>query len=91
MLARGLGTNDREFVVLSGAFATGRGELDGQLMKIGSEWLRISGRDGRQRDTFRIDRRAQRGTTAVAHAEKPGRDGVRALRELPRRQRPVHA
>lgn len=68
VLARGLGTNDKDFVVLSGAFATGRGELDGRLMKIGSEWLQIAGRDGHQRDMFRIERRGLRGTTAVAHS-----------------------
>ncbi|MHC4547190.1 MAG: prepilin-type N-terminal cleavage/methylation domain-containing protein [Planctomycetota bacterium] len=67
-LVHGLGTNDLTFAVVSGDFATGRGELDGQHMRVAEEWIRIRGRDGFQRDTFHVDGRAQRGTRSRAHA-----------------------
>jgi prepilin-type N-terminal cleavage/methylation domain-containing protein len=66
---RGVSESDRAFTVLASDFATGRGELDGQHMKIGEEWVRIIGRDGAQRDTFLIDRRGARATKSRAHGE----------------------
>ena len=66
-LAGGLGASDMTFTVSAGDFATGRGELAGQLMKIGTEWIRISGRDGTRRDTFHVSERGVRGTAKIAH------------------------
>ncbi|MHC4818856.1 MAG: PulJ/GspJ family protein [Planctomycetota bacterium] len=67
--SRGLSEADRAFTVLSSDFATGRGELDGQHMKVGEEWMRIQGRDGAHRDTFIVDARGARRTKTRAHRE----------------------
>jgi prepilin-type N-terminal cleavage/methylation domain-containing protein len=67
-LSQSISAGDVAFTVLAGDFATGRGELDGQFMKIGTEWVQISQRDGKRRDTFLVAARGARGTTAVAHA-----------------------
>jgi len=69
LLARPLGTSDRDFTVIVSDFATGHGDLTDQLMKIDWEWIQISGRSGRSRDTFGIARRGVRGTQGVAHGE----------------------
>ena len=66
---RGVSESDRAFTVSAADFATGRGELDGQYMKLGEEWVRIQGRDGSQRDTFIVDGRGVRRTQTRAHAE----------------------
>jgi prepilin-type N-terminal cleavage/methylation domain-containing protein len=66
---RGVSESDRAFTVLASDFATGRGELDGQYMKVGEEWMRIMGRDDSQRDTFLVDRRGARGTRTGSHGE----------------------
>jgi prepilin-type N-terminal cleavage/methylation domain-containing protein len=66
-LAVALGAGDPSFTVISGDFATGRGELDGQPMKIGAEWVDIGSRDGTRRDVFYLRSRGQRGTANVAH------------------------
>jgi len=68
-LAGPLGSADRSFSVLATDFATGRGALDGQLMKIGREWVRLVGRSGRARDEFELEDRGLRGSAAVAHGE----------------------
>lgn len=68
-LLRGIGSGDMSFAVSAGDFATGRGELNGQYMKIGTEWVELAGRDGSRRDTFHIYERAEKGTAKVAHAE----------------------
>lgn len=67
-LARNFGASDQEFVVHAGDFATGRGEIKDVLMKVGTEWVRVAGRDASRRDTFRIDSRGQKQTTTVSHA-----------------------
>jgi hypothetical protein len=67
-LARGIGVSETDFTVLSGDFATGRGELAGQYMKIGTEWVVLSGRDASRRDTFHCAR-GERGTAKVAHPD----------------------
>ena len=67
-LAQGMGSGDLSFTVIVSDFATGRGELDGQLMKVGAEWIQISRRDGSRRDTFLVRDRGARGTTAISHA-----------------------
>jgi len=69
-LATPVGAGDRSFDVLASDFATGRGALDGQLMKIDREWVRLIGRSGRARDEFELAERGLRGTAAVAHAEE---------------------
>lgn len=66
---RGVSESDRAFTVLASDFATGRGELDGQYMKVGEEWMRIMGRDGAHRDTFLVDLRGARGTKTQSHGE----------------------
>lgn len=68
-LAAPLDTNARAFTVYASDFATGRGELFGAPMKVGSEWITLGGRDPNRRDTFRIDRRGVYATTALAHPE----------------------
>jgi len=67
-LARPVGANDTSFTVVAGDFATGRGELRDVPMKLGTEWVIVSGRDGQRRDTFHMSRGAM-GTSAVSHAE----------------------
>lgn len=67
-LARAIGAADTTFTVVAGDFATGRGELNNTPMKIGTEWVIVSGRDGAHRDTFYMNRGA-RGTSGVSHAE----------------------
>ena len=69
-LSNSLGAADTEFRVVAGDFATGRGDLYGQAMKIGAEWVQINGRDGRQRDVFQVDRRGFRNTHPIAHPEE---------------------
>jgi hypothetical protein len=66
-LVNGIAATEPEFTLISGSFATGRGELGGQHFKIGNEWVKISQRDGRRRDTF-VAQRGARGTTGLAHA-----------------------
>ncbi len=68
-LARGLAPNGQDFTVLTAEFATGRGALEGVLMKIGPEFVEVGRRDGQARDTFLISRRGMRGTTKLDHAE----------------------
>jgi len=67
-LSEGMTAADLAFSVIISDFATGRGELDGQFMKVGSEWIRISRRDGSRRDTFLVRDRGARGTSALSHA-----------------------
>lgn len=68
-LLGGLGVGDMSFTVSAGDFATGRGEMAGQSMKIGTEWLTIAGRDSTRRDTFHVSERGVRGTAKVAHSD----------------------
>ena len=67
-LVAGMGVTDATFTVSATDFATGRGELLGQYMKIGTEWVSLSGRDGQRRDTFHVRDRGAKGTVRVAHA-----------------------
>jgi prepilin-type N-terminal cleavage/methylation domain-containing protein len=67
-LLRPMGVGDMSFSVSTGDFATGRGDLNGQAMKIGTEWVSISGRDATRRDTFHVYDRARKGTAKAAHA-----------------------
>lgn len=66
-LKEDFGADGSNFTVHDPLFATGRGVLMDALMKIGAEWVRISGRDPRDPDTFDIAARAQRGTVRVSH------------------------
>lgn len=66
-LVTGMGTAEGSFTVSATDFATGRGELLGQYMKIGTEWVSLSGRDGQRRDIFHVQDRGARGTVRVAH------------------------
>lgn len=68
-LARDFGGGDRDFTVVSGDFATGRGELVDVPMKIGAEWIEVRARDSVYRDRFIIGRRAQRETREQSHSE----------------------
>lgn len=68
-LVKGMGAGENAFTVESSAFAVGRGDLFGKLMKVGPEWLQISGRDSSETDIFNVDRHAQRGTQSTAKAE----------------------
>ncbi|HEX5138023.1 MAG TPA: prepilin-type N-terminal cleavage/methylation domain-containing protein, partial [Planctomycetota bacterium] len=68
-LAKGYSASDTSFTVFAGDFATGRGEIRNVLMKVGTEWVEVAGRDPSHRDTFRVTGRGIRGTSAVAHAE----------------------
>ncbi len=65
-LVEGLKPGDREFRVESADFATGRGEIAGQWVKVGEEWIQIGLKE--ERDVFSIDLRAQWGTKEVTHA-----------------------
>jgi len=66
-LATNVGADDNSFIVVAGDFATGRGEVRDVPMKIGTEWVLVSSRDGTRRDKFYMSR-GRRGTTKVAHA-----------------------
>jgi len=68
-IVRGIAESDYEFTVVNSDFATGTGALSERPMKLGHEWVSISSRDPRRRDTFLIDRRGIRGTKALAHPE----------------------
>ncbi len=68
-LVRTLSASDGSFTVVAGDFATGRGEIRNVLMKVGAEWVEVSGRDPSRRDTFHISGRGMRGTLAAAHGE----------------------
>ena len=70
VLTRGLGTADQSFTVAAPDFATGRGDLAGQHMKVGPEWIQVRGRDGDRRDTFQVWKRGERGTTSLVHGEE---------------------
>jgi len=67
-LSGGIGPGDGSFSVAAGDFATGRGDLNGQYMKIGTEWMSISGRDPSHRDTFNVYERGAKGTAKASHA-----------------------
>jgi hypothetical protein len=67
-LVRGISASDGTFTVAVSDFATGHGELGGQFMKIGTEWVQLSGRDGSLRDTFHAAERGARGSVRVAHS-----------------------
>jgi len=67
-LTSAIGASDISFSVDAVGFATGRGEIDNVLFKVGLEWLIVGGRDATRRDTFSIGARGQRGTPALAHA-----------------------
>ena len=62
-------SNGSSFTVHDAAFATGRGVITNVSMKIGPEWVRVSGRDPYDPDTWDIAARGRRGTVAVNHAE----------------------
>jgi len=66
-LKQDFGVDSADFTVYDPAFATGRGVLEDVLMKVGSEWVRIAGRNPQDPDTFDVAGRAQRGTVAVNH------------------------
>lgn len=62
-------SSDLEFVLDDASFATGRGDISGSLMKIGTEWLTVSGRQGNRTDIFIVDTRGERGTSPMSHGE----------------------
>jgi len=68
VLTDGLGASDQDFRVESANFATGRGSMDGQLMKVGTEWIQLQGRHPYEADRFVIGTRGARGTAIVEHA-----------------------
>ena len=69
VLVNGVGGGEMAITVESNTFAMGRGDLTGQLMKIGPEWVRLSGRDRGQTDRFDLAERGIRGTSSLAHAD----------------------
>ncbi|MHC4339002.1 MAG: PulJ/GspJ family protein [Planctomycetota bacterium] len=66
-LMQPLAANDQVFTVTVPDFATGHGDLFARHMKIGTEWIRLRGRDGRSRNRFEIDQRGVRDTETVPH------------------------
>ena len=70
-LAEGIGPDDKTLTVSDTRFAPG-GDPVGKFLKIGTEWMRWSERDGR---TFSIEERGARGTKKQSHGSA---DVVRA-------------
>jgi prepilin-type N-terminal cleavage/methylation domain-containing protein len=68
-LSESFGPADMRFTLLSNNFATGHGELFGALMKVGAEWLTVTGRDGARTDIFVVEQRGLRDTRALTHPD----------------------
>jgi len=62
-----IGQTSREIKFDNPDFGTGTGEIAGQLMKIGEEWVEIGLRE--ERDVFNLARRGMRSTNANSHGE----------------------
>jgi len=69
VLTSSLAAGQSEFVVESGTFATGRGEIFGMFMKVGPEWVRIRSRSSSSADRFLVDLRGQKDTRELEHVE----------------------